>query len=58
MRYTLGVLAGISITLLCVHRGRQTLAWLFTRIEVATDPECAPRYWTTHAGIRTEGPWT
>lgn len=34
------------------------LQWVFTRIEVPTHPDCKPRYWTTHNGQRTEGPWT
>lgn len=56
MKLTLGILAGISITLAGVSIWPDFIGWVFSD-QPATDPACKPRFYTWHNGERTEGAW-
>jgi len=58
MRIAIGIVAGMTLMILGHILGWPYIHWLFTRIEVATHPDCKPRYWTSHAGVITREPWT
>lgn len=67
MKIAIGALAGITTTMLAYilfqpaierHQLMRFARWIFTRVEVATHPDCKPRYWTKHAGVITREPWT
>lgn len=57
MKLTLGILAGISITLAGVSIWPDFIGWVFSD-EPATHPDCKPRYWTSSHGVITRGEWT
>lgn len=57
MKLTLGIVAGITATMLAWILWKPALAWTFTHNLPPTHPNSHTRYRTWHHGTATEGPW-
>lgn len=57
MKVSLGIVAGISLSILAFVLWQPTIRWTFMHNEPETDPTCTPRFRSWHNGLMTEGAW-
>lgn len=58
MRTLIGIIAGITLSIIIFAMKQPTLDMIFMRIPPATPADFQPRYWTTRHGVITKGEWT
>jgi len=58
VKITLGIVAGITLSIIAYAMKQPTLDMIFMRNPPETHPDCKPRYWNKHAGVITREPWT